>query len=119
MILKNDLIIVEGLTGAGKSSMAHFIARQLDANQTGHTWVHEGEMPHPLFPDEARGIEVFIQEMPRRWKAFIEENKKAGKIAVVEACFFNNLFEELFKENIDRHKTRARLRAMRVYVLLD
>ena len=99
---KHGLILVEGLTGCGKSSLAHFISRQLDANQIPHSWVHEAEDPHPLWPPEELGIEEFIAQMPGRWETFLAGCRGAGKIAVVEACYFNNLIEELFKENLPR-----------------
>jgi hypothetical protein len=38
--------------------------------------------------------------MPGLYTAFLEKHQQEGKIAVVEACFFNNLIEELFIENI-------------------
>ena len=44
----SKLILVEGLTGSGKSIMAHMIARQLRHNGISATWIHEGELPHPL-----------------------------------------------------------------------
>ena len=47
----SKLIIVEGLTGSGKSIMAHFIARQLQYNRIPASWVHEGEETHPILMD--------------------------------------------------------------------
>ena len=42
----SKLIIVEGLTGSGKSIMAHFNARQLQYNGIPVNWVHEEAEPH-------------------------------------------------------------------------
>jgi len=53
----SKLIIVEGLTGSGKSIMAHFIARQLQYNGIAASWVHEGEEPHPILMDVESSIE--------------------------------------------------------------
>jgi hypothetical protein len=98
------LVLIEGLTGCGKSSLAHFVSRQLEANAIPHTWLHEAEMPHPLRPPEGTPIDEFIRLMPDLYTAFLEKHQHEGKIAVVEACFFNNLIEELFIENIPRHR---------------
>jgi len=100
--VSQTLILIEGLTGCGKSSLAHYLSRQLEANGVPHTWVHEAETPHPLWPPEELPIGDFIRQMPGRWETFLENNRQAGKIAVVEACFFNNLVEELFIEDIPR-----------------
>jgi hypothetical protein len=100
--MKYKLIIIEGLTGSGKSTLAHFIKRQLDRNGIKNTWVHEAEMPHPIFPEDELKTEEFLQTMPGRWRDFLEKNRKNGSVAVVEAGFFNNLIETPFVDNVDR-----------------
>ena len=62
----SKLIIVEGLTGSGKSIMAHFIARQLEYNGIPASWVHEGEEPHPILMDVESSIESFMAEMRKK-----------------------------------------------------
>ncbi len=100
--MKHQLIIIEGLTGSGKSTLAHFIKRQLDFNRIANVWVHEGEAPHPIFLEQDIPIQDFLKVMPCRWQGFLDDCRAARKVAVVEACFFNNLIETPFLENIDR-----------------
>lgn len=48
MELKSKLIIVEGLPGSGKSTIAQFIAHQLQANHVKAQWYYEVGLYHPL-----------------------------------------------------------------------
>ena len=98
----NNLIIVEGLTGSGKSTMAHFIARQLVYQGVDADWVHEGECPHPVLADIDDGIERTMQKMLERWESYVTETLASGRVTIVEACFLNNLIETLFTRNVER-----------------
>ena len=96
--------MVEGLTGSGKSIMAHFIARQLQYNGIPASWVHEGEMPHPILVDVESTIEDHMAAMRHRWAAYVDQVSLSGQVMVVEATFFNNLLESLLAHNVDRLK---------------
>jgi thymidylate kinase len=100
----SKLIIVEGLTGSGKSIMAHFIARQLRYNDIPASWVHEGEDPHPILMDVESSVEDYMAEMRERWTAYIDQMRLSSEVSVVEACFFNNLIESLLAHNVDRER---------------
>src|SRR5512142_3091122 len=97
-------IVVEGLTGSGKSIMAHFIARQLQYNGIPASWVHEGEEPHPILIDVKSSIEDYMTEMQSRWAAYVGKIESSDEVRVVEACFFNNFIESLLAHNVDRHR---------------
>jgi thymidylate kinase len=49
------LIFVEGFPGAGKSTTAQFLARQLARSGGRVRWVYEGEVPNPLVPTAPAG----------------------------------------------------------------
>jgi len=101
MTSSNKLIIVEGLTGSGKSIMAHFIGRQLQAHGIPAAWVHEGELDHPVPVAEPEPDTASFQEtMLERWRTFTSQAQASDTVTVIEASFFNNLFETLFTENV-------------------
>jgi thymidylate kinase len=102
--LGSKLILVEGLTGSGKSIMAHFIARQLQYNGFPASWIHEGEKPHPLLIEIESSIEDYMSEMLNRWAAYVERSASSAEVTVVEACYFNNLIESLLMHNVERTK---------------
>ena len=98
----NKLIIVEGLTGSGKSIMAHFIARQLQDNGISANWVHEGEDPHPILMDVESSIEDYMAEMRERWAAYVDQIGSSAEVRVIEGSYFNNFLETLLAYNVER-----------------
>jgi hypothetical protein len=96
----SKFIIVEGLTGSGKSCMAHFIARQLQYNGIAASWVHEGEIPHPFLIDLDTSIERYMIEIRANWLAYVDQVGSSTEVRVVEACFFNNLLETLLANKV-------------------
>jgi len=98
----SKLILVEGLTGSGKSIMAHFIARQLQHNGIPASWVHEGEVPHPILSELDTSIDSYLAEMRVNWVAYFDQVGSSVEIRVLEACFFNNLLETLWVHNVER-----------------
>jgi hypothetical protein len=100
----HKLIIVEGLTGSGKSIMAHYIARQLGHNGVNAAWIHEGESPHPILIDVGSSIEGYMADTLVNWQAFVCHIKGSGQVIVVEACLFNNLIESLLAHNVARKR---------------
>lgn len=98
----SKLIIVEGLTGSGKSIMAHMIARQLTYNGIPAGWVHEGELRHPIFVDDESSVERFMVDIHERWGAYARQVASLDQVAVVEACFLNNTMETLMDSNVRR-----------------
>ncbi len=98
----SQLIIVEGLTGAGKSTMAHFIARQLQYNGVLASWVHEGAVPHPFLIDLATSIERYVAEIRSNWVGYVDQIEASPEVQVIEASFFNNLLETLLAHQLKR-----------------
>ena len=93
------LILVEGLTGSGKSTTAHFIARQLQANQFPAGWIHEGELAHPVLIDVETTIEQYMADTRDRWTAFAQQIAQSPEVVVVEASFLNNLIETVIRSD--------------------
>jgi len=68
------LIFVEGFPGAGKSTTAQFLARQLTRHGRLARWVYEEEVPNPFVPTppfgEYQSWEQFADVRVARWRAF-------------------------------------------------
>lgn len=47
-MINTKLILVDEIPGTGKSTVAHFIARQLEKNGIKAKWFHEADNEHPL-----------------------------------------------------------------------
>ena len=100
----SKLILVEGLTGSGKSIMAHFIARQLQYNGFPASWVHEGEVPHPVLAEMDSNIDSYQVEITANIVALRSQLEISGEIHVLEASFFNNLMETPWLHCVERSR---------------
>jgi hypothetical protein len=96
----SQLIIVEGLTGSGKSTMAHFITRQLQYRGIPASWVHEGAVPHPILTDLDSSLSQYMAEIRTNWIKFVNQVGPAPEVRVIEASFYNNLFETLMAHQV-------------------
>lgn len=94
--MKSKLILVDGLTGAGKSTISHFIARQYQLNQHDIRWYQEEEKDHPLvlknlfdrsISPEARK-EEFINTYHQYWKDLCNKISDAPQITIIESYLF-------------------------------
>jgi hypothetical protein len=97
----HKLVIVEGLTGSGKSITAHFIARQFRYHGFNARWIHEGELQHPVGCNEVEDVNRFTIGMRQKWEDFASHIQAADEITVIEASFYNNLFETMYAHNVD------------------
>jgi hypothetical protein len=98
---RNQLVIVEGLTGLGKSTLAHFIARLFQYNGIEACWIHEGEVPHPVGTEIEQDIKAYMDRSLEKWKKLATQILEVGVVTVIEASFFNNLIETLFTHCLD------------------
>lgn len=98
----HQLVLVEGLTGLGKSTFAHFIARQYEYNGIEASWIHEGEDPHPVGVDFETDIANYMNRSLQKWRAFVIQTLGTRATTVIEAACFNNLFETLYAHCLDQ-----------------
>jgi len=98
------VVFVEGLTGSGKSTTAHYIARQMRYNGIPGRWIHEGELDHPLSVEFEGDLSVFIKATLYQWKRFFSVDFLRDQVFVIEASYFNNLLETLLAQNLPRQE---------------
>ena len=89
-----SLILVEGIPGTGKSTVAQQIHMQLLAARQPSRWCHEERADHPLqlFYDLGRhpSWSDYAQEAVRRWQDYVAELRRDRTIAVLDAALLQN-----------------------------
>lgn len=90
------LIIVDGPSSVGKSSISKSVYRQLNLDQEAY-WLHEECENHPIRHEEfsfgeldtAEGMERNRLGMLKKWVAFRESIKASGKVCITEGCLLH------------------------------
>ena len=109
-MINTKLILVDGITGSGKSTTAHFIARQMEKNGIKVKWYYEVEKDHPLLEidknkdesDEDHSKRVLV-EYPQKWIDFVNKIKNDDYTYIVESYLFQDvLFFPHFMNDLDR-----------------
>lgn len=110
--MENRLILIDGISGSGKSTTAQFISHQLNLNGFSSEWYHEEEDNHPLWynwqSNEATHsideVKKFIKVYPTIFKEFANSIKEDNKIHIIESYYLQDSVRILFQNNIDRNE---------------
>lgn len=94
--MNTKLIIVDGHSSVGKSTISKNVYRQISLNQDVY-WLHEECENHPIRHNEftfgeldsVEGMESNRVGMLKKWMAFRDSIKASGKVCVTEGCFLH------------------------------
>ncbi len=108
-----QLILIEGLSGSGKSTMAHYLSRQLTLHKIEHTWEYEENKWHPLYPFHdmpsmqqvldtlaMENYHLIIDTALELWQQFAEAVQTSEKIVILDGCLFGYLTWTMFPFDI-------------------
>jgi hypothetical protein len=101
-MIKTKLILVDGITGSGKSTTAHFIARQMEKNGVRVKWYYEQEKNHPLRLDQKEAEKQkdesdadyskrIMEKEPVIWTDFVNKIKDDDTVYIVESFLFQDV----------------------------
>jgi len=112
-MINTKLIFVDGMSGSGKSTTAHFIARQIEKNDFKVKWFHEEEKDHPLcFPAPSEGetdadwVQRFLKDYPQMWIDFVEKVKDDDCIYIMESYLFQDIITDPVANNIEKQEIK-------------
>jgi tRNA uridine 5-carbamoylmethylation protein Kti12 len=105
--MKTKLIIVSGMSGAGKSTTSQYISKLYKDNGIDNIWYHEEMDNHPIRWKDGgefkvadyrteQGMKLNIEDLLSRWRVFIESIKSSDKVHVMEGCIFQNIVRYFF-----------------------
>jgi DNA polymerase III delta prime subunit len=113
-MINTKLILIDGIPGSGKSTTAHFIARQLEKNGIKTKWFHETDMEHPLGVSLKEKVEggqdpykfrLFVS-YPEKLTEFVSNVINDECVYIIEAYLFQNILNQFFKLDTDKHSIR-------------
>ena len=107
-MIKTKLILVDGISGSGKSTTAHYIARQLNRNGIKAKWYQEEEKNHPLHvnlskqkkkENDVQYCNRFMIEFVKKWEKLVKKIQQDDTVYIVECFFFQySLLQPIFMD---------------------
>lgn len=120
-MIDTRLILIEGLSGAGKSTTAQRLWLNLRRQGFEARWFYEHDTTHPIWwPGEqpriaAEGVvdPAFLHEtLPARWRGLADERAAAGKVTIVEGAFFQTAIGFLLAMDLPDREIEAHVLAV-------
>ncbi len=117
-----QLILIEGISGSGKSTMAHYLSRQLTLHGIEHTWWYEEDKWHPLYPfHDAASMQQVLDTLATKnyglvidtalklWQQFADTVQSSESVVILDGCLFGYLTWTMFPLNIPIAEIQAYL----------
>lgn len=108
-MIKTKLIFVDGITGSGKSTTAHFICRQLNKNGIKAKWFYEIDQGNPFSfrPNKAVKTEeehakLYLADYTKQLEKLADEFLKDDTVYIAESFLFQDVLNPLLYWDIDR-----------------
>ena len=105
-------VFVEGIMGSGKSTIATFIAGELERHNVNSRCVLESELPHPTrvmweLPNPHKPwldthSSEFCQRILKKWEGFVSKAKQLDLVSVFDGQFFHGDVTSLLMMDTDR-----------------
>ncbi|AUD64568.1 hypothetical protein BK011_02315 [Tenericutes bacterium MZ-XQ] len=101
---QTKLILIDGITGSGKSSTSQYLNQVLSENQIASIWYHEESSNHPLAYE--KDVEVFENEHEMKhfmtsiislWASFTKKAIDSDQVHIIESHFYQDTVRILFQ----------------------
>ncbi|WP_199617581.1 AAA family ATPase [Paenibacillus alkalitolerans] len=117
---ESKLIMIEGIPGSGKSTMAQSVSRTLKRQGIVYKWWYEEEKGHPVYIyddyntmgaviEELNGgnYRLVIEKALDQWREFSRSVQASNEIVIVDSCLYGYLTWTLFPYNVPRYEILA------------
>jgi len=111
--MRSELILIEGLPGSGKSSLAEWLCDHINAQGTPATWIPELERDHPVIDRSTMrtaSAPGYADRCIARWAEFSHATQRLEppRTVILDACLFQSTVRFLVEyesgaDEIDRY----------------
>jgi thymidylate kinase len=119
------LILIEGIPGAGKSTAAQFVLRQLLGHGVTARWWYEEDLGHPVYvfegPDSLQQVVrdlfsgrhgVVVEAALAKWRQFVDGVLASDEVVVLDGCLLGYLTWSLFPADVPEAEIAAYVEAV-------
>jgi len=106
------LIVITGMSGAGKSTTAQSLACQYQLNHIRYRWLHEEIRNHPIRAGEfsigslcnEKDLDSNIQDMFQRWERLIRRILTSDTVYIMEGVLYDNILRYFYESHSSLEK---------------
>ena len=111
------VILIEGLPGSGKTSLAEWLCAELQARGVSASWIPELDRGHPVIDRETMRTAKahgYAERCVARWEAFSRrvQGLQSPSVFILEACLFQSTVRFLIEYERAAHEIEAYLPAV-------
>ncbi len=96
-VIRTNLILIDGLAGTGKTTLARGLAERLETNEHRTSLWCEFTSPHPLHEWDLLSVDEWSTRTRSNWRRFAEELVADETIGIVESTFFQGSIGQLLE----------------------
>jgi thymidylate kinase len=117
------LILVDGVPGSGKSTMAQRLGRSLARAGVPHRWWYEGERGHPaysfhdsaalaetlghVFSGDAERVQRVIEASLAQWRALAQTQTQSNEVLIFDGILYGHLMWTMMPADVPHEVTAA------------
>lgn len=108
------MILIEGLPGTGKTTLAGRLQRALAARGVAASWWREEEIDHPITPRTLRRTAAqpgFAERCIRQWIRFASQRREGAELPILEGTAFQSTIRFMLEHELSREEILAYVRA--------
>jgi thymidylate kinase len=107
VLMRPKLILIEGLPGTGKSTLAQWLAEQYRLNEIPVKWHYELSTSNPLKADEKIVAQLSTKDLfaygLRAWERCVDHARHVSEVTILDAGLFQHITMEAFRRGCSKH----------------
>lgn len=102
------LVLIDGITGSGKTTAAQYICDRFNDDEVTAVWYHEEQSDHPLTDadDDIEAIQTmekthrYLHDFLRRLRGFVASIRNQDRVSIIESYYFQNTIRIAFQNRL-------------------
>jgi deoxyadenosine/deoxycytidine kinase len=115
-MLSTKLLLIEGLPGSGKTSLAKYLTEKLAQNSITADCFLEDSSAHPTLAPWDDDPETFLRSSVATWRGFSKQAAFSERTTIIEGNFFQSTPRLLLQQNLEPTRIQAYIQQVEGFI---